>query len=270
MILSNSSEEQILGELIEDIQYVKKQAKKLADRTLREIQKSGAFVREDDARSKYLISKNYNKWFVSIVINQTRRIPWYYYACCIVEGEGRTKDYYLLRGHSSNQPYYIKLTTHAVKRFVERNNFDGAGILEVYASGVFAHREIGICQRFIDFKYEAILMNVDDTHEISDMSYFVLCSRGVFYANRTQQGNYLFKTYISIEMALDEMKNIMKGKSTKWEKEGRFLYYLIDVHQYYNKWLYDEEALEHFLYKDFGRNVEFTHADNSAIYLLKY
>ena len=53
MILSNSSEEQILGELIEDIQYVKKQTKKLADRTLREIQKSGAFVREDDARTKY-------------------------------------------------------------------------------------------------------------------------------------------------------------------------------------------------------------------------
>ena len=157
-----------------------------------------------------------------------------------------------------------------MKRLVERNNFDCEGFLEVYASGIFAHREIGICQRFIDFKYEAILMNVDDTHEISNMSYFVLCSRGVFYANRTQQGNYLFKTYISVEMALDEMKNIMKGKSTKWEKEGRFLYYLIDVHQYYNKWLYDEEALEHFLYKDFGRDVEFTHADNSAIYLLKY
>ena len=80
-----------------------------------------------------------------------------------------------------------------MKRFVERNNFDCEGFLEVYASGVFAHREIGICQRFIDFKYEAILMNVDDTHEISDMSYFVLCSRGVFMLIERNKGTIYSK-----------------------------------------------------------------------------
>ena len=58
-------------------------------------------------------------------------------------------------------------------------------------------------------------MNVDDTHEISDMSYFVLCSRGVFYANRTQQGNYLFKTYISIEKNLKNLKEFINFSNYK-------------------------------------------------------
>lgn len=270
MIIKNSSEKQILGELTEDIQYVRKQAKKLAEKSLIDIRNRGAFVREDEGHIKYYTSKNNNKWFLFIIINQTKRIPWFYGACCIVEGENRTKDYYLLRGLSTNKPYYIKLTTHAMKRFAERNNLDGEGILEVFAAKVTAHRETAICQRFIDLKYETFLMNMDDTHDITDMSYFVLCSCGVFYANRTQEGNYTFKTYISVQMALDEMMKTLKKTKSKWDREGRFLYYLIDVHQYYNKWLYDEEDLEHFLYRDFGRDVEFELKDNSAIYLLKH
>ena len=270
MIIKNSSEEQILGELKEDIQYVRKQAKKLADKSLRDIRKRGAFIRENEAKTMSFTSKNNNKWFIFIVINQTQKIPWYYCACCIVEGESRTKDYYLIRGLSTDKPYYIKLTTHTMKRYIERNNFDGAGLLEVYAAGIFAHRETAICERFIDVKYEAVLMNMDDTHEITDMSYFVLCNHGVFYANRTPQGNYIFKTYISVQMTLDEVQKAMKGEKSKYEKEGRFLYYLIDIHQYYNKWLYSKEDLEHLLYADFGRDVEFERKDNCAIYLLKY
>lgn len=268
MIIKNSSEEHILGELIEDIQYVKRQAKKLAERGFLEIRKRGAFVKEDEAHIKHITSKNNNKWFIYVIINQTKRIPWYSGACCVVEGENRTKDYYLLRGLSTDKPYYVKLTTHALKRYAERNNFDGEGILEVYAARTFEHRETAICERFIDTKYEKLLMNMDDTHEITDMSYYVLCNRGVYYANRTPKGNYTFKTYISVEMTSDEMIKSLKGTKSKWEREGEFLYYLIDIHQYYNKWLYDEESLEHFLYKDFGRDVEFEKNDNSAIYLL--
>ncbi len=274
MILPTFTEEQILAELIKDYAYIKRHTKKIADTYLRDIKKRGRFLREDDYDAYDIKTPLNNNWHVSIVYNQKNKNPWRFCACCIVEGAVKTKDYYLVRGLNTEEPYFVKITTHAIKRFKERNALEErTGMTftpEFIVCHTFEHRETAICQRFIDFKYDILLNQMENADEIEDMSHIILTNRGIFYGLRTSKGNYTFKTYISTKMAYDEVNNVLHKKNSKWEKEGRLIYFMTYSHQYYNRWLYDEDVLESFLYKEFGRDVEFERGDNCSIYLLKH
>lgn len=270
MILPTFSEEQILSELIKDIKIVKRLAKKKADAYLNNVRKSGGFVRETDYESYSVKTVSGNKWNLEIEYDQTKKIPWLYRACCIVESEKKTKDYYLVRGINTEKPYFVKITSHTLKRDKERNKLDKYRIgLETYACWTFEHREIGICMRYIDVKFNMLLQNMNDTEEISDMSYIVLVYRGVYYATRTQQGNYVFKTYISSVMGISEVLKYLNNKSSKWSKEGELLHNMIIVHQYFNKNLYDKEVLNDMLYSAIDRNQKMVLNENSPIILLR-
>ena len=154
MILPTFSEEQILSELLIDYKQIKKYSKKKADAYLLKVKKSGRFVRDTDYKSYTVKTGLNNVWNVEFEYDQTKKIPWLFRACCIVEGEKKTKDYYLVRGVNSENPYYVKITSHALKRHKERNNFDKYHLdLSTYACWVFEHRETAVCMRFIDIKF---------------------------------------------------------------------------------------------------------------------
>ena len=209
---------------------------------LHKVRKSGAFVRETDYESYTVKTVSSKKWNVEIEYDQTKKIPWLFRACCIVESEKKTKDYYVVRGLNTDNPYFVKVTSHALKRAKERNHFDKFHLgLETYACWTF----------------------------ISDMSYIVLVNRGVYYAIRTQQGNYVFKTYISTVMGISEVLKYLNKKSSKWSKEGELLHNMIIVHQYFNKFLYDIEVLNNMLYSVIDSDQEMVLNENSPIILLR-
>lgn len=271
MILPTYTEKEILSELIADFKSVKRIAKKKADYHLLQVRKKGSFIRETEAYiSTYQTTSN-NTWTIVIDYNQKNRIPWFFRACCVVEGEKKTKDYFIVRGINTDEPYFVKLTTHALLRYKERNNLDGIDGLKLaeLACLTFEHRETAICLRYVDFKFHQLLMEYVDTDDLTDMPYLILTNRGEYYGQRTPEGNYVFKTYISTSMGLTEWQNYRKGKNTKWKKEGELIDLMLTIHQYYNKNLYDEEVLEKDLYTVFPKGVELERQVNSAVFLLK-
>lgn len=271
MILPTYSEKEILSELIGDYQIVKRLAKKKAERHLLQVQKKGAFIREIEGYLSTIKTSSNNTWTVLIEYNQKKRIPWIFRACCIVEGYKNTKDYYIVRGINTENPYYVKVTTHALIRYKERNKMggiDGLTLAEL-ACLTFEHRETAICVRYVDTKFNTLLMRFDDLDDLNDMSYLILTNRGEYYGLRTSEGNYVFKTYISTSMSILEWLNYRKGKNTKWNKEGELMNHLIILHQYFNKSLYDKEVLDVFLYSVLDKDEDYKLDNDSPFILLR-
>ena len=269
MIIAGSPEEQILSELKEDIVSVKRHAKKLAEKELRALQKRGISSHDEDYFAAYVTSKNNNDWFFFVVVAQGEKIPWAYSACCIVEAENNSRDYYVIRGLNTEQPYFIKYTTHALKRYKERTGIEDEGVMEFYAAHMFYHRETGICVKFTEMKYLLMFRGMDDAEDLTDMSYMAMFHGGIFLAKRTPLGNYIFKTYISTEMAKKEMDRDVDGKPTKYKNESEMVFFALHLHQYYNKNLYSEEALNNVLYASLGKDFRFKE-DKSMYLLLKH
>lgn len=271
MILPNYTESEILQELLNDYKIVKRKAKKIADSHIAKSQKRGCFIRVDEHFAYDYSTQTNNKWKIVVTYNQTNKIPWSFSACCISEGKLKTRDYYIVRGVNTEHPYYIKLTTHALKRWKERNNLDKIGNLGLddIACTIFDRRETAVCTRYIETKFASVLQAMDDVNDLDDLSYIILISRGVFYGKKTKEGNYLFKTYISSFMGISEVNNFVFGKSSKWEKEGKLLFYMIILHQYYNSWLYDKEQLEGMLYKKIGKDAKIELDEKSSVFILK-
>ena len=271
MIIPTYTEDEILRELIFDYKIVKRMTKKIAITYLNEIKKRGGFIRETDYESYTITTVSKNVWNVEIEYDQTQKIPWLFRACCIVEGDKKTKDYYIVRGLNTDKPYYVKVTSHALKRKKERNKYPYPESLNLaqLACWTFEHRETAICLRYIDLKYQQLLMRFSDSDEFEDMSYIVVTNRGTYYAYKSPKGNFVFKTYISSPMALLEWLNYRKGKNTKWSKEGELLNIMITLHQYYNKTLYDKDVLENDLYSVFDKEQELELSANSPVILLR-
>lgn len=270
MILTTFSEEQLLAELVIDYKRIKRLTKRTADAYLLKAKKNGRFIRDTEYQSYTIKTVLNNKWNVEIEYDQRKNIPWLFRACCIIESDKKTKDYYIVRGVNSDKPYYVKVTSHALKRVRERNNFKRLNIgIETLACWTFEHRETAICMKYLDAKFHQVLMNMEDADDIDDVSYVVLTNRGIYYATKTPCGNYIFKTYISSLMGLTELLNFRKNKKTKWSQEGELLEYMVIAHQYYNKEQYDEDILDEFLYSVFDRDQEIELTKNSPIILLK-
>lgn len=271
MILPTYTEDEILRELIFDYKIVKRMTKKIATAYLNKIKKRGGFIRETDYNSYTITTISKNVWNVEIEYDQTKKIPWLFRACCKVEGDKKTKDYYIVRGLNTDKPYYVKVTSHALKRVKERNKFSNPESLkpEFLACWVFEHREIALCMRFVNLKYAKLLNNMEDADKLENMSYLVLTNRGIYYALKTPGGNYIFKTYVSSYMGVKEMINFQKKKNSKWEKEGELVDLMIILHQYYNKQFYDKDVLEHDLYSVINKGEELTLNENSPLILLR-
>lgn len=271
MIIPTYSEDEILRELIFDYKIVKRMAKKIAIAYLNKNKKRGGFIRETEYDSYTITTISKNKWNVEIEYDQTKKIPWLFRACCKVEGEKKTKDYYLVRGLNTEKPYYVKITSHALKRVKERNKFSysEALTLDLLACWTFEHRETAICMRYIDLKYSKILLEMDNTEELDDMSYLVLTNRGAYFAKKTKEGNYIFKTYISSMMGMAEALKFQNNITTKWAKEGELLTCMILLHQYYNKSLWEKDQLENMLYKAMDKKQEIILSGKELFFLLK-
>lgn len=270
MIISTYTEKEVLSELLSDYKVIKRMAKKHADRFLRKVQKGGRYIKETEYESCSIKTVLNNKWEVEFEYDQTKKIPWLFRACCIVEGHNKTKDYYILRGINTDKPYYVKVTSHALKRNKERNNLERFGIsTNTLACWVFEHRETALSLRFVDIKFNQLLKNMVDADDIDNMSYIVLTNRGVYYALKTPEGNYVFKTYISTLMGFTEMMNYAKGIKTKWSKEGELLFHMFILHQYYNKHLYEKDILDNWLYSVIDKDEDFKMDDNSPLILLR-
>jgi len=272
MILPSYTEKEILSELIADYAIVKRLIKKRADKHLLQAQKRGSFIRETEEYVCDVRTSSNNKWKVEIEYNQKNRIPWFFRTCCIVEGEKKTKDYYIVRGINTEEPYYVKVTTHALMRYRERNKLEGIDGLTLaeLACLTFEHRETAICVRYVDTKFNLLLTKFDDLDDLKDMSYLILTNRGEYYGQRTAEGNYVFKTYISTSMGILEWLNYRKGKNTKWSKEGELMNHLLLLHQYFNKSLYDKDILERDLYSVFNKDEEYVMKEDSPFILLKH
>ena len=111
MILPSYTEKEILSELIADYSIIKRLAKKKADYHLSQVRKKGSFIRETEAYVSTFKTTSNNTWTVVIDYNQKNKIPWVFRACCVVEGEKKTKDYYIVRGINTEVPYFVKVPT---------------------------------------------------------------------------------------------------------------------------------------------------------------
>lgn len=271
MILPTYSEKEILSELIADFKSVKRIAKKKADYHLSQVRKKGSFIRETEGYVSTFKTTSNNTWTIVIDYNQKNKIPWVFRACCVVEGEKKSKDYYIVRGINTDETYFVKVTTHALLRYKERNNLDGIDGLKLaeLACLTFEHRETAICTRYVDTKFNLLLTKFDDLDDLKDMSYLILTNRGEYYGQRTSEGNYVFKTYISSSMGIIEWLNYRKGKNTKWNKEGELMNHLLILHQYFNKSFYDKDILEKDLYSIFNKDEEYELKKDSPFILLK-
>lgn len=271
MILPTYTEKEILSELIADYSIVKRLAKKKADYHLSQVRKKGSFIRGTEGYVSTFKTTSNNTWTVLIDYNQKNKIPWVFRACCVVEGEKKTKDYYIVRGINTDSPYFVKVTTHALLRYKERNNLDrieGLTLAEL-ACLTFEHRETAVCVRYVDTIFNRLLMKFDDLDDLNGMSYFILTNRGEYYGMRTSEGNYVFKTYISTSMGLFEWLNYRKGKNTKWNKEGELMNHMLIIHQYFNKTLYDKDILEQDLYSVLNKDEKYEMTKDSPFTLLK-
>ena len=272
MILPTYTEKEILSELISDYHKVKKFAKKKATEHLLRVQKKGSFIREEEGYLSFFTSPSNNTWRILIDYNQKNKIPWVFRACCIVEGEKKTKDYYIVRGLNTEKPYFVKVTTHALLRYKERNKMKGMDdiALSELACVTFEHRETAICVRYVDTKFNMLLMRFDDLEDLDNLSYLILTNRGEYYGQRTSEGNYIFKTYISTSMGILEWLNYRKGKNSKWDKEGELMDHLLILHQYYNKSFYDKDVLERGLYSIFNKDEKYELKKDSPFILLRH
>lgn len=270
MILPTYKEEQILKELIDDYANVKSVVKKKATVYLKDVKKRGKFIRTDEYEAFDIKTCLGNKWYAYITYNQTNKVPWFFFACCIVEGDKKSKDYYVVRGLNTDKPYFIMFTTHTLKRMRERIKLDYDYSLEYLVTHAFVHRETAIASAFMDIKMQMLMGEMDDEKEMTNLSYFVLCNSGVFYAQKTPLNNFIFKTYVSHYMTSEEMKKLMDNKQSKYCREAEHMFYASNFHQYYNKWLYDKDILDGMLYRHIDKNAEYELKDTNMVIALKH
>ncbi len=267
MIIKTYTEEQTLAELLKDYAYVRRQAQKRARKYLKEKQSQGRFIRDYEYERTYISTPQNNRWYLGIVYCQKCRIPWNYVTCCIVEGEAGKKFFYLLRGMKCGEPYFVKLSSHALKRFRERGfSHVENKPLEELALLVFKDGEKAICKRYIDIHDDRLFEDVDDAFNVEGMKYFVITYEGFFIARRQPKGNFEFLTYISPKMSA---RNANAPHGDKWSKEGNLGTQMFYLHAFYNKNLYSEAFLEETLYQFCGRRAIIRPHYRNSILLLK-
>ena len=247
MIVSTFTEQEILNELVTDFtKSVKPFAKKIARKHF--AANAAAFTVGPTLVLDYfyLTSRNNNKWCVILSYTKDKRASWSCSACCVVQGGQRSKDYYVVRG-LGDAPYYIKMSSHVVKRIQERGNLFSVPDAGFLPCRIFLPHETGIAINYLNSKYIGNFHLLDGVKFDSTQSKMVLIKNGVFYAFRTDNGNFNFKTFISPKMTMSNNGKPVDNCSGL-DKEAFFAIGCFALHQYWNKHLYSKEDLDKFLY----------------------
>lgn len=209
MIVPNSTEDDILRELLDDHASIQRKAKRLADKEIARLLKTGR-GHTTTTMSHYVRSKNGNKWHLLIVCHPNDpRAKWIHCEHCIVELEQGRRDIYYLRGLRFGQPYFVKIYSHALRRMRERFCPKEGNELEtnpdVMVDKVAFHpSEQGVYQRLTDPKYLPIIEESDDRSEVAGIA---LTRAAAFVAYRSDKGNYLFKTFFGNEQMQSRSKS---------------------------------------------------------------
>lgn len=247
MIVSTFTEQEILNELVADFtKSVKPFAKKVARKYLSANKAAFTVGPTLVLDYFYLTSRNNNKWCVIISYTKDKRASWSCSACCVTQGERRSKDYYVVRGLSET-PYYIKMSSHVVKRIQERGKMISVPDVEFLPCLIFLPHETGIAINYLNAKYIGNFHLLDGIKFDSTQSKMVVVMKGVFYAFRTDNGNFNFKTFVSNDMTMNNNGRPINNCSGL-DKEAFFAIGCFALHQYWNKHLYSEKDLDKFLY----------------------
>lgn len=233
MIVSGVSEDKLLEELIADKINIAGVAKKLAKKTIMRLQKIGRGGKKEDLCYTYQIKTKIfrNTWRLVIYINMAKNPKWYHLAACCVESGQGTKDYYIVRGFSNDRPYYIKISSHAIKRFVERGVVERTG-MEVpfngidFAPSIIRKGEVITWLKVSDPKYWKLVLHFEDNNDLTTLFY---TSYGCYLGNVTERGNYEFKTFLNND------KELKKNGETETMLACKY------THIFLNESLYDRQ-----------------------------
>lgn len=269
MIVDSFTEDEILSELyIDYTKNVKPRLKKQANKFLAPYKKRGAVIREPHFLQLTFRSKMGNKWTSHLQFGCIKNALWSSSSCCIVENvEKHSKDYYILRG-LSDKPYFVKLSSHVVKRMRQRNGYDAIDI-DYAPCQLFRPHETAIVLNYLEKEQIKNLELLDKIDDFNQFSKVVITYYGMYYALKLEHGNYFFKTYISPEMTLSRTGQSPIDGELHFDRQGFFSYAGFLIHQYFNKFMYSEEELENWLYKHFGREEKDYEISDKKLTLLK-
>jgi len=196
MILPTCSEEYICKELQNDYSWVKRQIQKMRKKKYQYCQKRG--LSSKDYTCQYsLVTPHGNSWYIAFILNVRTGKMSFSHCHCMVESAFGSLDYYLWRGHTFGGEYFIRVTSHVIKRIKERlpemQSLDSNTICSV----LFQPGECGTGLSLIDLDFLKIVERYPDK---KDICLLVVTMLGVFFAYHTPGKNVIFKTFISPDM----------------------------------------------------------------------
>lgn len=199
MIIPTLSEENICKELNKDYAWIKRQMTKKVKKEICSLQKSG--VTSNDYAMEYLIcSHNSNIWYLTFTLDTCRRKVIWYHLHCIVESIYKTQDYYLWRGLTCGKGYFVRITSHTIRRLKERipgfRSLDSNDI----CSRLFGYRECAIGLNLVELNHLKLTESLSNKNK---NCYLVITLLGIFFTYKTSGNNIIFKTFISTEMIRD-------------------------------------------------------------------
>ena len=201
MILPGLPEEQILAELVSDRKIVANKAKKIATKKITQMMKSGldGVDRLELIPTIVTTESLHNRWYVSVIINMAENPKWYHEATCCVESDFGTRDYYLIRGNKEKKPYFIKISSHAMKRFSERELAKNLHCETNFDSGELSPLIIrkGEIISWMIVANQKLLKQALACEDRSKFNILFYTFYGCYMGYETPQRNYVFKTFLN-------------------------------------------------------------------------
>lgn len=199
MIVTGLSEDRILEELVLDRKFVATEAKKKAKKaTMLLLSKGQGGIDKDYYFNFNLSTHNNNNWYCVVIVNMKKMPIWHHFSVCKAESEHGTKDYYLVRGFSNDKPYFIKLSSHALKRFKERGVEKRLDVSVNYDGGYFAPLIFmkGETVTWMKIAHPDLLLTVLDLEENQMIANLFYTYLGCYLGYETEGGNFVFKTFL--------------------------------------------------------------------------
>lgn len=243
MILNSYSEDKILEELLLDYQIIAKEAKKLAKKEVQRQYKIGHDGIDNNISilRDYTTTRLHNKWLLVVIINMANKTKWHHQSICYVESNRLTKDYYIVRGFSNDKPYFIKISSHVLKRcrerlFTNKLNVDTQPLDAGYLTPLVIRKgEIIPWMKIADPRLLKAVLNAEDMHSFNTLFYTII---GCFLGSFTENGNVIFNTFLNNDDLL------------KKPEENIALYMCRMAHVFFNKKFYSKQYVEAFLNND--------------------
>ena len=224
MILPGLPEDQILTQLIYDKKVVAREAKKMALKYILRFKREGLIgVNKDyDFEINIKTTKYNNTWKIVVVVNMARPPFWMHFAACEVESEYGSKDFYLIRGFSNKTPYFIKISSHVLKRFRERGiesklNIELEHRGDIFAPMIIRKGEVITWMKISESKFWKIISESEDKSALTSLYYTCY---GCYLGNETENGNIIFKTFLSNEGELKKLGETETMEACKYAHFG--------------------------------------------------